>query len=135
MTASTVRLVSIALLILLHPLGTAMQDSSVRSLRVRQMATPIPTFLDSPRLESVQKATPAPLELLPQHHVLLALITHRLVKPHAYLVLQDSSAMNLVCRMTLSRYKIRNAMQDTTVLILALMRVLQLPLVIQFQMP
>jgi len=41
--------------------------------------------------------------------------------------------MNSACRMTLSRYKTRNAMQDTTVMILALMQPLQLPLAIQFQ--
>ena len=97
------------------------------------MATPILTFSDLLRLESVQKVTLALQELLHQHHVQLARIIRQLVKLRACPVRQDSSAMNLACQMTLLRYKTRNAMQDTTVLILALMQPLQLPLAIQFQ--
>ena len=74
-----------------------------------------------------------PQELLHQHHVQLAHIIRQLVKLRACPVRQDSSVMNLACQMTLSRYKTRNAMQDTTVLILVLMQALQLPLAILFQ--
>lgn len=133
MTASIVHLASIAQLVQLPPPATATQHSSVQSLRVLQMATPILTFSDLPRLESVQKVTLALQEQSHQHHVQLARIMIKLVKLRACPVHQDFSAMNLACQTTLLRYKTRNAMQDTTVLILVLMQPLQLPLAIQFQ--
>ena len=74
MTASTVHQASIAQLVQLPPPVTATKHSSVRLLRVLKMATPILTFSDLPRLESVQKVTLALQELLHQHHVQLARI-------------------------------------------------------------